>query len=349
MKKLAVISIIGIGCLALGFSVKKEEAFKPYEKLSDYGLFVGDLKDHIPAEDVIPYDLNTPLFSDYAHKMRFVKVPKGQAAQYSANEAFDFPVGTVLSKTFYYPEDFRKPEKKRRIIETRILYKQEDGWATFPYIWNAEQTEAYYDIAGKIEPVSWIDLNGKKRTINYVIPNKNQCKQCHELNGKIVPIGPTARSLNKDYSYATGAKNQLIYWREKHKLSGLQELNLAEKNSVWNNPQSGSVSDRARSYLDVNCGHCHRPGGQASTSGLYLNKSEKDSIELGILKTPVAAGRASADMLYSIDPGHPEKSILIYRLQSLDPGIMMPEMGRRTVDEEGLQLLKEWIKTMKLP
>lgn len=347
MKKSVIFFVSLFLFLLVGFfSFKKNETFKPYEKLSDYGLFTGDLKNHMPAENVIPYDLNTPLFSDYAHKLRFVKFPEGTSANFSTDEAFDFPEGTVLSKTFYYPEDFRKPDKKRRILETRILYKTAEGWATYPYIWNEEQTEAYYDVAGKVTPVSWTDLNGKKRNINYVIPNKNQCKQCHELNGKIVPIGTTARSLNKEYAYYEGKKNQLEYWKEKGKLNGLENITDVPKNAVWNDQSSGTLSERARAYLDVNCGHCHRPGGQASTSGLYLLFSEKDSVELGINKTPVAAGRASADMQYSIHPGLPEKSIMVYRLQSLDPGIMMPEMGRRTVDEEGLALLKEWIRSM---
>lgn len=333
-----------LGMLILGVSFHNKDSFKPYEKLSDYGLFVGELKKHQPASDVMPYDLNTPLFSDYAHKLRFVKIPDGKSASYSDYEAFDFPEGTVLSKTFYYPEDFRKPEKKWRILETRILYKTAEGWASYPYIWNEEQTEAYYDVAGKVLPLSWTDKAGKKQNINYVIPNKNQCKQCHELNGNIVPIGPTARSLNKEYAYSEGTKNQLEYWKNKGKLQG--NITQASTNAVWNDPNSGSLNERARAYLDINCGHCHRPGGQAATSGLYLTKSEQDSIELGLFKTPVAAGRASADMLYSIHPGFPEKSILIYRLQSLDPGIMMPEMGRRTVDAEGLQLLTDWIKAL---
>lgn len=327
-------------------SFRTDNSFKPHEKLSAYALFTGDMKDHIPAPDVIAYDLNTPLFSDYAYKLRFVKIPEGRAAVYSENEAFDFPEGSIIAKTFYYPEDFRKPEKKRRILETRILYKQAEGWAAYPYIWNDEQTEAYYDVAGMIKPVEWVHTDGKKRSVNYVVPNKNQCKQCHELNGQIVPIGPTARSLNKEYDYPAGRKNQLEYWAAAGKLTRFPGLQNAPKNAVWNNAGSGSLASRARAYMDVNCGHCHRPGGQAATSGLFLNHAETDSTELGINKPPVAAGRAAADMQFSIHPGKPEKSILIYRLQSLDPGIMMPEMGRRTVDEEGVELLKEWIKSL---
>lgn len=327
-------------------SFEYNTAFKPHEKLSDYHLFAGDMKEQVPAGDVLPYDLNTPLFSDYAYKLRFVKIPEGNAAVYSADEAFDFPEGTVIAKTFYYPEDFRKPGKKRRLLETRILYKQAEGWATYPYIWNEEQTEAYYDVAGQIKSVEWVHTDGKKRSISYVIPNKNQCKQCHELGGQVVPIGPTARSLNKEFAYAEGSKNQLEHWATQGKLTGFPGVSSAPQAVVWNNPNSGTLAQRARAYLDVNCGHCHRPGGQAATSGLFLNITETDSVELGVNKPPVAAGRASADNLYSIHPGHPEKSILIYRLKSLDPGIMMPEMGRKMVDEEGVKLLEEWIKSL---
>lgn len=325
------------------FRKKEQQVFRPYEKLSEYGLFSGEMHKHIPAEGVVPYDLNTPLFSDYAHKIRFVKLPKGKKAVFSEKEAFDFPEGTILSKTFYYPEDFRKPQKKWRIIETRILYKTDTGWETFPYVWNSDQTEAYYDIAGSITPVQWTDKSGKKQSINYIVPNKNQCKQCHEYNGNAVPIGTTARSLNKNVAFSEN-ENQLRHWEKVGILDKLPaSVENITRNADWNNPVNASVNDRARAYLDINCGHCHRMGGQAATSGLFLSTEETDSTRLGINKTPVAAGRASAGMLYSIHPGHPEKSIMLYRMQSLDPGIMMPEMGRRTVDKEGVELLKTWI------
>lgn len=154
MKKIAL--FLGFSVVAALISLtafRKEEAFRPYETLSEYGLFTGELKNLEPAADVLPYDLNTPLFSDYAYKLRFVKIPEGKAATYSAGEAFGFPEGTVIAKTFYYPDDFRKPGKKRRLLETRILYKQAEGWAAYPYVWNEEQTEARYDVAGQIKPV----------------------------------------------------------------------------------------------------------------------------------------------------------------------------------------------------
>ncbi len=109
---------------------------------------------------------------------------------------------------------------------------------------------------------------------------------------------------------------------------------------------SGTLEARARAYLDVNCAHCHNPAGPAHTSGLDLSWSQQDPIHWGVLKRPVAAGRGSAGYEFSIEPGHPERSILLHRLESLDPGVMMPELGRQLRDERALALMREWIASM---
>ncbi|MCX7649360.1 MAG: hypothetical protein N2050_02250 [Flavobacteriales bacterium] len=336
----------GVASLAAGMLLTSL-SLRPPEKLSELGLFVPPLKNLQPSEGVVPYDLTVALFSDYAFKKRFVRLPAGQSARFDPEEIFDFPEGTLLIKNFYYPEDFRTPDGARRILETRILARTARGWEAWPYVWNAEQTEAYYDVAGLSTSVSWIHYDGRKRQIAYVVPNKNQCKQCHEYKGAISPIGPAARHLNRMYSYpGAGVKNQLMYWAEQGLLRELPPLEQVGADPEMHNPDA-DINSRARAYLDINCGHCHRPEGQAATSGLFLNYREKDPVKLGIRKPPVAAGRAAAHLQYSIEPGAPEKSILIYRMASLDPGIMMPEMGRRTVDEEGIALLREWISEMK--
>ena len=104
-----------------------------------------------------------------------------------------------------------------------------------------------------------------------------------------------------------------------------------------------SLDNRARAYLDINCGHCHIPGGSADTTGLYLNLIEENQEKLGIFKKPVAAGRASGNLKYSIVPGHADDSIMLFRMKSLDPGIMMPESGRALADDTGIKLIKNWI------
>jgi len=88
-------------------------------------------------------------------------------------------------------------------------------------------------------------------------------------------------------------------------------------------------------------------GAPGETSGLFLNIEETDSTKLGVFKPPVAAGRGSGDRLHTIVPGKPNESIMIYRMESTDPGVMMPELGRKLVHKEGVELVKEWIKKMK--
>jgi uncharacterized repeat protein (TIGR03806 family) len=192
--------------------------------LSEYGFFK-DLKNQIPADNVIKYDLNSPLFSDYAHKARFVKLPDGMSAEYHPKYVFDFPKGTTIIKTFYYPNDFRNEAMGHFNIETRLLIHEEGGWAAYSYVWNDEQTDAIYEVAGGRKDITWTHYDGSKKELNYVIPNVNQCKGCHAYNGKMIPIGPTARQLNGDFAYYDGTKeNQLLHWQKNGILSNLPDL-----------------------------------------------------------------------------------------------------------------------------
>ncbi|GAB4032953.1 SO2930 family diheme c-type cytochrome [Spirosoma gilvum] len=317
------------------------------EKLSDYSFFRGKLADQQPADGVVPYALNTPLFSDYAEKLRFVKLPAGRSVAYNDTAVLDFPVGTTLIKTFYYPADFRNPAKGRRLIETRLLIHNPEGWKALDYVWNDEQTDALLEVAGDTKTVSYIDAEGKAQQHPFTIPNLNQCKGCHNRAEVMTPIGPSVRQLNGDLVYGTSRReNQLVHWQRMGLLTGMPALEKCPKTPVWNKPETGALNDRARAWLDINCAHCHNPKGPAMTSGLNLSISEKDPTALGILKTPVAAGRGSGGHAYDIVPGKPDESILIYRMASTDPGEMMPELGRKTVHRESLTLLREWIKSL---
>lgn len=313
-------------------AAKKSE---PKERLSEYGFFTGRLADLSPAKNVIPYQLNTPLFSDYAEKARFIYLPDGGAIPYNADSVFAFPTGSVLIKTFYYPQ-----KEGRRLMETRLLLHEPEGWKALVYVWNDEQTEAFLEVAGDRKPVTY-----QQHKFDYIIPNLNQCKGCHNTNESMQPIGPSAKQLNGDYPYTSGKENQLTHWSKLHILTGLPGTNIPRA-PVWNDPSTGSLNDRARIWLDVNCGHCHKRDGPARTSALFLNTGEKDSTHLGFYKTPVAAGRGSGNLQFNIVPGEPDKSILVYRMQSTDPGVMMPELGRKLTHAEGLELVKEWIRKM---
>ncbi len=318
----------------------------PFENLREYNFFEGDIADLEPVNGIVLYELNTPLFSNYAAKKRFVYLPNGPAT-YNDDNVFEFPVGSVIIKNFYFDNDIRNPEQGRKIIETRLLIHKEDGWFPASYVWNDEQTAAEFNIVGRSVNLSWTHYDGQEKSIRYSVPNKNQCKGCHEFNKELVPIGPKARNLNGTITYPNGiVANQLEQWKEWDILSGLPDMSVVSKAPVWNDPSTGSLNDRARAYIDINCAHCHSEEGPANNSGLYMNYHRELSTNMGICKPPVAAGGGSGGRKFAIVPGSPDESILIYRLESLEPDVSMPELSRSVVDDEGLELLREWINEL---
>ncbi len=324
-------------------------AKKPARYLSEYGLFL-DKPARIPNARVISYDLNNPLFTDYAQKLRYIYMPENSApAPYNESDVIEFPVGSVLIKTFAYPRDFRSPDKDISFIETRLLIHKKEGWKAYPYVWNADQSDAKLKVAGKRIPVSVIWEDGSKGTVDYAVPNMNQCKGCH-VNAlkEFAPIGPKVRNLNRIHHSDAGQRhNQIAYLRDLGFIGGGPDK-ASEMPKV---PEpftisDGNLFDRSRSYLDGNCAHCHSPGRPADTSGLYLNFEENREVHWGVNKPPVAAGRGSGGHLVDIKPGRPDQSILLFRMQSTDPGIMMPELGRSLIHKEGIELIEKFIKAL---
>lgn len=318
---------------------------EPPEKLSGWGLFEGNGASQQPIEGVIPYDINTPLFSDYTQKYRFVRLPEGKPAAYSADRVFELPVGAVIAKTFAMPRDLRRPEARRRLLETRILEHAPEGWLGWAYVWNDEQTEASLAVAGDSIDVEWIHTDGKSRTNDYLVPNVNQCQGCHATSAGMQPIGLSARQLNRDFGYAHGVENQLAYWTRTGAVAGATEPSQAPRLAVWDDPQA-ELDARARAWLEINCAHCHQPGGAAQNSGLDLRASQREPVKIGLRKPPVAAGAGSGGLQFDILPGQPDRSILMFRLLSTHPDVMMPELGKRMVHDEGVQLVRQWIASM---
>ena len=320
-------------------------AAQPAPLLSSYRLFRDERAD-APNTGVAAYDLATPLFSDYAAKSRYVFMPPGQAARYDGEEVFEFPVGAVLVKTFAYPADPRQPEDNVRKIETRLLIRKADGWTAQTYVWDADGRAARLQLAGAQIPVHFTDAAGETRDITYAVPNKNQCKGCHDREGALTPIGPRARNLNHALAYGDMSENQIAHWSRTGMLSGAPAPDQAPRAPLFSDPADGALDARARTYLDVNCAHCHNPRGPANNSGLDLRVDQTDPAHWGLRKRPVAAGRATADMQFAIDPGRPERSILLHRMESTDAGVMMPELGRTVVHREGVDLIRRWIAAM---
>lgn len=341
------------------------------EKLSEWGLFTLANGRIARNDGMVTYELATPLFSDYAQKWRTVFVPKGTSAKYDPEKWFEFPVGTIVTKTFYYTTSATAADPQAsgdvvkmapanyqtgvegldlahvRLIETRLLVKREGGWVALPYVWNADGSDATLERTGAEIPLTFHDGAAAKRFV-YSVPNQNQCAGCHAQDARtreINPIGLKARHLDRDFPGVGGNVNQLGRLVQLGYLTGVPGAALP-KNANWQDAQT-PLDARARAYLDINCSHCHNEHGAARTSGLWLDAKTGDARILGLCKPPVAAGRGTGDRSFDVVPGHPEASIIAYRLESTDPGEMMPELGRALEHKEGVALVESYIRAMK--
>lgn len=339
------------------------------QDLRDWGMVQVDRGVLRVSPGVTPYDLNSALFTDYAQKLRTIWMPPGVSATYSDEDSFDFPVGTVITKTFFYQTGDGGDARVRqiadtkalysaegdirldhaRLIETRLLIRRAPGWVALTYVWDADQTKATLKRTGAVVPLELIRADGEIEPFSYVVPNATQCAGCHATDmatKAILPIGPKARHLNRDYPYYAGEpRNQLARLTAASFLTGAPAPAQAPRLAGWTDTAQ-SVEARARAYLDINCAHCHSLKGPADTSGLYLEHDRPLSNAVGRCKLPVAAGGGTGDRRFDIVPGKPGESIITYRMSSTNPAERMPEIGRSTAHREAVDLMAQWIAGM---
>lgn len=313
------------------------------KRLSEWKLLLHKEGTWQPADDLLPYDLNTPLFSDYTSKHRMIRLPEGSSMTWHDTEALEFPVGTVIAKTFAYPDPTDDATPGERYLETRIEHRLDSGWYGYSYVWNPEQTEAELKLGGGVVDVAWVDERGQQQTNHYQIPNANQCISCHGQHDKFVPLGPTVRNLNR--TSPVHGHHQLQHWISTNVLKGAPAKE-AQPRLVSYQDKQADLNLRARAWLEVNCAHCHNPGGSARTSGLDLRTVQTDPGKFGVLKSPVAAGKGSGGRRYDIVPGKPDESILMYRLETEEPGARMPNLARSMQHHESSELIRAWIESM---
>ncbi|NEN23225.1 hypothetical protein G3O08_06895 [Cryomorpha ignava] len=314
----------------------------PYQTLSEYNFFEGNMADFSPVLGVLPYDVITPLFSDYSKKSRFVWMPDSVKATYeSDHNILNFADGTILIKNFYY--DHVQPLDDKRVIETRVLYMLNNEWQFAEYVWNDEQTEAFLDMEGSNTNISFVDEAGLTMTVDYRIPNQSECLTCHKVNENPIPIGPKPQNINSDYAYTDGVKNQLIKWVEMGYLDSNYPTNIVT--TVRWDDTSQLLEDRVRSYLDMNCAHCHRSGSHCDYREIRFGYNETTNADImGIcMESQVYI---NSDLNYVIAGGKSNKSALFFRLNSIDEEVRMPLLGRSVVHEEGLQLIYEYIESL---
>jgi uncharacterized repeat protein (TIGR03806 family) len=310
----------------------------PYAKLSDYRFFTGELKNQIPNERVIPYKPASSLFTDYALKKRFVWLPNRTNSKYVADDKIiDLPVGSALIKTFYYNDV--QPSGTTKIIETRVMIKKSTGWIFAEYVWNDEQTDATLQMTGSNVALAW-NHNGSPKSTIYRIPSETECLTCHKSNNTAIPIGIKPQNLNTEYPYSSGNANQLQYWISQ----GILQNNIPSNilTTVDYRDESQPLRIRLRSYLDINCSHCHQENSHCDYRPLRLAFSETvQSVNMGVCVEPDED--IDPSLIKIIVPGNFNKSVMHFRLNSTDESKRMPLLGRTLVDEEGVQLLKDYI------
>ena len=322
----------------------------PPERLSEMGLMRFDDGVFTYAEGVHPYELNTPLFSDYALKDRAIYLPEGtQAVPGGPADVLEFPVGTVILKTFSFAPDLRDPTTGLDPMETRVLRRTASGWESWPYLWLEDDSDAELAVSGAVSDVTFIDPNGEPRTARYLVPQRNQCSECHRIedsDGEVVmnPIGPKPRNLTANGQLQALVDAGVVADLDPSTVDGAvqaDELDIASLSPA-------ELDHAARDYLDINCAHCHRPDGvQGVTSQLFLNYENDDPFRLGICKRPGSAGQGGGGLEFDIVPGNPDESILVFRIETEQPGAMMPLLGRSVTHDHGVDLVRAWIANME--
>jgi uncharacterized repeat protein (TIGR03806 family) len=291
-------------------------AFLP--QLSGYHIFKTPQRDLQPERAYHPYSLATPLFTDYAEKQRLICLPQGTKMIKTNEELPEFPDSTIIVKTFYYYNDKRDTTKGKHIIETRLLIRTAGAWIGATYRWNDTQTDAVLQKSSQNIPVSWITDGGQQQNISYHVPGTKECATCHNSNDQLLPIGLKLRNLNFDILDNNQSVNQL------RSLQGIGILDEFDPHQITATAKAFNTShplaDQVRAYLDINCAHCHNPGGDAKRTKLFL--------AYGI---PID----QTDMIK-------KKDKIIKKFQKGK----MPRLGTTIVHTEAVQLLKDYLSDL---
>jgi uncharacterized repeat protein (TIGR03806 family) len=318
----------------------------PFAKLSDYHFFEGAIKNLIPASNVIPYEPASSLFTDYASKKRFIWMPAGVKANYVAdNKILEFPLGTILIKTFYYTTI--QPGNVTKLIETRLMVRKSDGWKFYEYLWNDAQTDAELVsgddfLNGSTKTITFTKPNNETITTDYRIPSDGECFACHKINEIAIPIGVKPQNLNHDATFSDGNKNQLQKLVDQGYLSSFPSNIVSTVNYK---DTSKPLDLRLRSYLDANCAHCHQDEARCFYRQIRLPFSQT-TLDSNIGMCVIADEEISPTLQKIISPGNFNKSIMHYRLKSNDESDRMPLLGRTIVHDEGVALLEEYIASL---
>ncbi|MEL6696853.1 MAG: PQQ-dependent sugar dehydrogenase [Bacteroidota bacterium] len=324
---------------------------EPPGLLSEVGIFK-DMQTLEPEDFMIPYELNEPFWSDDALKFRWMIIPNdgtmdtpGEKIKFSENGDWEFPVGAVTVKHFEMQVDESQPHVTKR-LETRLMIKDIAGqFYGLTYKWRDDQTEADLLGVGRYDTVGIQTPQGLKE-VHWYYPDQQECMVCHNGGSKWV-LGPKTRQLNGDITYfQTGRQSNQL-----KTLAKIQAFDqVPDTNNLGNYLVSANQDDagaslelRARSYLDANCAYCHRAGNsiQANFDARLSKQLGDQGLVYGFLHSQFG--------LYDprvIVPGDPEHSILYQRIKAVHDPMAMPPLAKNKIDEEGVNLIYDWIMSM---
>jgi uncharacterized repeat protein (TIGR03806 family) len=305
--------------------------------LSQTGVF-RDLAELTPDPAFVPYELNVPFWSDGAAKRRWIAVPNGKHIEFAADEPWGFPAGTLLLKHFELPAIGSTPARR---LETRLLLCDGQGGVRgASYKWNADGTNAELVSAPAVEEIA-LDGPGPHR---WYFPGPDDCRKCH-LPAAGGVLGVNTRQLNRDISSGGGIANQLRLLQEAGLLEGFVASDLAHlpKLPRLDDPRA-APEERARSFLDANCAHCHRPGGAvADFDARYATPLERQNLIGARPRIDFGIDRARF-----VAPNDPWRSMVLVRAGMLGQS-GMPPLAHEAIDPQGVTVLREWIESLPGP
>lgn len=314
--------------------------------LSASGLFES-VKDHQMAAGVIPYSVNSPLWSDGSRKVRFIALPEssgtdGQPPQMTVHttDAWSFPNGTVLVKSFALP---LAAAGDWRWIETRFMVRQENEWEGYSYAWNEEGTDAVLvEGAGRSISFRVQDAEGMEFDQTWRFPSRTECMVCHSRAAGYV-LGLSTLQMNRDHDYGGVVDNQLRSLTHAGILKGLDKSPQDCARLADPADEALPLESRVRSYLHANCAHCHvESGGGNSQMNLKFNAQLEATKLIGVKPVHHTFGLTDAEL---IAPGAPERSVLLHRMKIQSAG-QMPQLARSLPDPQAIELLTKWIQSL---
>jgi uncharacterized repeat protein (TIGR03806 family) len=312
--------------------------------LSQTGVF-SDTPRRIASPGLIPYDLNVAFWSDGADKSRWIAVPPGQIL-FSPEGEWRFPAGTVFVKNFDLPTQTTDTAVRRR-LETRILVRDSHGGVYGAvYKWRADGSDADLLSASVTENIRVTSAAGEVHEQTWYYPSREDCLTCHTARAGGV-LGVKTRQLNRAFLYPSGiTDNELRAWNHLGLFAPAfkDEAVRGYAALAATDDTARSLQDRARSYLDANCAQCHRPGGTvANFDARYDTPLDKQALIDG----PVLIDQG-IDRPRVISPHDIWRSVAYMRVDTVGD-IRMPPLARETIDQKGVQLLREWINSMPGP